>query len=255
MTSYVYAYGGNGGANGGSGAVDGASGNANATSNATGTDITSTAYAYGGASHVGDGTATATASGNGADGTVHAEAYCNYNNVANGKLVTYTNAIADAPVSGASTAKTQAGIGATSAAFSTGAQSIAQVMGVPTSADVNSVLSANSNISAAFTSDGTPDYFAIGELGGAYSTQRHRARDRNLLDPHGRGPHQDHAEGSHSRALQWNSTGAGFTSMTFDVKANGTDILNKTFTSPSAATTYFTNDALDLGALSGYGRR
>ena len=27
------------------------------------------------------------------------------------------------------------------------------------------------------------------------------------------------------------STGAGFTSMTFDVKANGADVLNKTFTS------------------------
>ncbi len=251
MTSYVYAYGGNGGANGGSGAVDGANGNASATSNATGTDITSAAYAYGGASHVGDGTATAAASGNGADGTVHAAAYCNYNNVANGKLVTYTNAIADAPVSGASTAKTQAGIGATSAAFSTGAQAIAQVMGVPTPADVNSVLSANSNINSAFTSVGTPDYFAIGELGGAYSTNDtdpetetssiHMGVDLTKITP------KDLILGLYDGT----STGAGFTSMTFDVKANGVDVLNKTFTSPSAATTYFTNDALDLGALSG----
>ena len=253
MTSYVYAYGGNGGANGGSGAVDGASGSASATSNATGTHITSAAYAYGGASHTGDGKATALASGNGADGTVHAGAYCNYYNVANGMLVTYTNAIADATVSGASTAKTQAGIGATSAAFSTGAQAIAQIMGVPTAADVTSVLSANSNISAAFAAKTNPDYFAIGELGGAYSTNDtdpetetssiHMGVDLTKITP------KDLILGLYNGT----ATGAGFTSMTFDVKANGTDILNKTFTSVSAATTYFTNDALDLGALSGYG--
>ena len=231
VTSYVYAYGGNGGANGGSGAIDGASGNASAISNATGTDITSKAYAYGGASHVGDGTAAANASGAGADGTVHAESYSNYNNVANGMLVTYTNAIADAPVSGTSAAQTQAGIGATSAAFTTGAQSIAKVMGVPTPANVTSVLSANSNISAAFTSKVTPDYFAIGELGGAYSTNDtepetetasiHMGVDLTKITP------KDLILGLYSGT----ETGSGFTSMTFDVKANGTDILNKTFTS------------------------
>jgi hypothetical protein len=46
------------------------------------------------------------------------------------------------------------------------------------------------------------------------------------------------------------SAGAGFTSMTLDVKINGTDH-NTTFNTVAAANTFFQNQAVDYGALSG----
>ena len=47
------------------------------------------------------------------------------------------------------------------------------------------------------------------------------------------------------------STAGGFQTLNFDVYANGTHSLGQSFTSVSAANTYSTDHALDLGALSG----
>jgi hypothetical protein len=45
------------------------------------------------------------------------------------------------------------------------------------------------------------------------------------------------------------SFGSGFDSLDFNVVENGTKIFDQTFTSLSAAQTFVTNDALDLGTL------
>ncbi len=43
------------------------------------------------------------------------------------------------------------------------------------------------------------------------------------------------------------ATGAGFTSLSFDVTANGTNILHRTFGSLADATAYFSDHAIDTG--------
>jgi hypothetical protein len=49
------------------------------------------------------------------------------------------------------------------------------------------------------------------------------------------------------------SLGSGISDLTFDVTANGSALVDETFTSTSAAINYFTNDALQLGAISQLG--
>ncbi len=45
------------------------------------------------------------------------------------------------------------------------------------------------------------------------------------------------------------ATGAGFTSLTFDIYADGVDVLHEVFSTVAAATSFFTNHAIDLGSL------
>jgi hypothetical protein len=254
VTSNVYAYGGNGGGN--SGGTDGASGNATATSTATSTDadVTSSALAKGGASHVGDGTASATATGTGITGTVHAESHAGNASIT-GNLVTATDAFADAPVSGASTAKTSAAIGVTSAAFdSSGKQSIAQITGAPTAGDVSAILLANPAINFGVS----PVYFGIGELGGAYSTndtgtETETSQVKETVDLTKAGTLHDLFIGFYNFGGQGNlATDPNF-SMTFDVNINGADH-SHTFTTVAAANAYFSNSGTqtqDYGSLVG----
>jgi hypothetical protein len=257
VTSNVYAYGGSGGGN--SGGTDGASGNATATSTATSTDadVTSAALAKGGQSHVSDGTASATASGTGVTGTVHAESDAGNASII-GSLVTAASAIADAPVSGASTALTWAAIGngAVSAPALVADQSVAQITAEPRTADVTAINTANSNISSAFTkNDPTPVYFGIGELGGAYSTndtgnETETSSVHMTVDLTKAGTLHDLLIGFYSgTALGSYGSDPAF-NMSLDVKVNGTDNINN-FTTVAAANTFFTNDAVDYGSLVG----
>ncbi len=45
------------------------------------------------------------------------------------------------------------------------------------------------------------------------------------------------------------ATGAGFTSLAFDIYADGVDVLHEVFSTVAAATSFFTNRAIDLGSL------
>ena len=51
--------------------------------------------------------------------------------------------------------------------------------------------------------------------------------------------------------LSTDGVGAGVTGVTFDLFEDGKDVIHKAFTTAAAATAYFTNDAIDLGALAG----
>jgi hypothetical protein len=250
---------------GGAGALGG---NATATSDAIGTTtITSNATATGGTGGAGVGTASATATGqsshggtvssaaigNGSSGTADSNASTSLT----GSLVTAASANAHAPVAGTSTALTWAaiGLGAISAPGFVADQAEAQLTAEPTSGDVNSILASNSNINTAFTAKTSPVYFGIGELGGAYSTSGsgsetetssvHMTVDlTKLVSLH------DLLIGFYSGT----SAGAGFTSMSLDVKIDGTDHVTN-FATVAAANSFFNNsgngNAVDYGALSG----
>ena len=43
--------------------------------------------------------------------------------------------------------------------------------------------------------------------------------------------------------------GAGVTGVTFDLYADGNDVIHRTFTSAAAAKSFFTNNAIDVGSL------
>jgi hypothetical protein len=237
---------------GGAGGVGAAGGNATATSDAIGTTaITSNATATGGTGGSGAGTALAKAIGHGGSGSVHAQSIAG--SVTSSSLVTAASAIADAPVAGTSTAKTWAAIGngAISSPSRVADQSEAQITAEPTTADVNAINAANPNINSAFHAGKAPTYFGIAELGGAYSaggsgSETETSSVHEIVDLTKLSALHDLIIGFYGGT----AAGAGFTSMTLDVKVNGTDH-NTTFTSVAAANAYFRNDAVDYGALSG----
>ena len=127
-------------------------------------------------------------------------------------------------------------------------------MGVPTTGQTSQACSAQIPTSAPHSRRRcTPDYFAIGELGGAYSTNDtepetetasiHMGVDLTKITP------KDLILG----LVQRNLNGLGLHQ--HDVRRQGQrdGYPQQDIHEPSAATTYFTNDALDLGPLSGYG--
>ena len=124
-------------------------------------------------------------------------------------------------------------------------------MGAPSSVSVSAILSANSNIASAFAT--SPSYFGIGELGGVLQrcgdpTQTEVSTENMSVDLTKLASVQPDL-GFYSPQ----TGGAGFSSLNLDVKENGSDALNVSFTSVAAAKAYFTNDAIDLGSLSGIG--
>jgi hypothetical protein len=255
-------------ASGGAGGTHALGGNAVATSDAIGTTlITSDATATGGA---GTGTASATATGQGISGaTVSATAIGQGSNGTadakastslTGTLVTAVQSQALAPVAGASTAKTWAAIGATSAAFdSSGKQSIAQITGDPTADDVNAIFNggANAGMYDIFHAGKTPTYFGIGELGGAYSTNNAGTETETssidmTVDLTKFSPLHDLLIGFYSGTV----TGTGSIrtdpsfSMTLYVNVNGRDH-TQTYPTIFAANTSLIGQVYDYGALSG----
>ena len=109
--------------------------------------------------------------------------------------------------------------------------------------------SADSKIDAAFGTSAT--FFALGQLGASYEGQGHGSEtttaDLNLtIDPaHLHAP--DHLViGLYGGA----GKGAGVGSVTLDISAGGNDLIDQTFTSAAAATSFLTDHPLDLGALS-----
>jgi hypothetical protein len=157
---------------------------------------------------------------------------------------------AQAPVSGTSSAQAEAAIGGSAAAFTTGEQAIATATGAPNLTSVNTVLGANSNIAAAFN-HANPSYFAMGEVGGAYSSSGSGAQvDTSTInlsvDLTQLAARNDLELGLFSGT----SSGAGWSSLHFTVVGDGNTLVDQTFATAALAVTYFTNHAIDLGSLS-----
>jgi hypothetical protein len=155
-----------------------------------------------------------------------------------------------APVSGTSNAQAEAAIGGSAAMFSTGEQAIATATGAPVPKGIIPVLDANSNIKAAFNHAGA-SYFAMGEVGGAYSsggsgTQTDTSTINLSIDLTQLASRQDLELGLFSGT----SSGSGFSSLALTVVGDGNTLVNQTFNTAAAAVAFFTNDAIDLGALS-----
>jgi hypothetical protein len=132
-------------------------------------------------------------------------------------------------------------------------QAVAQVTAEPTAADVATINGANANINAAFRTGKTPTYFSIAELGGTYSTsgsgsgsETETSSVHMTVDLTKFSPLHDLIIGYYCGT----SIAAGFASMTLDVKINGTHH-NTTFNTVAAANTFFQDQAVDYGALSG----
>ena len=92
--------------------------------------------------------------------------------------------------------------------------------------------------------------YALGELGGRYSTggsglQTQTSSVDLTVDLTQLAARKDLELGLFSGA----ALGTGFQSLTFTVIGDGATLLTKTFTSAAAAKTFFTNDAIDLGSL------
>jgi hypothetical protein len=237
---------------GGMGGVAARGGKATAMSDAIGTTlVSSNATAIGGDGGASAGRALATAIGQGGSGSVHAQS--TGGSITGGSLVTAASAIADAPVAGSSTAKTWAviGNGAVLAPALIAEQAVAQITAEPKGADVNTIEVNNPHIKAAFTTGKTPAYFGIGELGGAYSTSGSGSETETssvhmTVDLTKMASLHDLIIGFYSGT----ATGGGFTSMSLDVKINGTDHITN-IASAGSASAFFQNNAVDYGPLSG----
>ena len=94
-------------------------------------------------------------------------------------------------------------------------------------------------------------FFGIGELGGAYSTggvgssQTVTSSFNETVDLTQLNPLQDLVVGFYKGT----TVGTGVTGVTFDLYADGADVVHQTFATAAAAKTWFTNNAIDLGSL------
>ena len=202
------------------------------------------AYAIGGSGATA-GAATATISAIGTSGSVSAEALTS---TSPGHLVESVMGYSTVVVEGSAKAYSQATIGGTPATYVTAYQGVAIETGAPNAASTSAVLSANPIIATAFGS--SPVFFAIGELGGAHSTvgtdsQVITSNISFTVDLTQLAVRQDLVVGFYHPT----TLGAGVTSMTLDIYVNGTDTLNVNFVSAADATTFFTDNAFDLGSL------
>ena len=237
---------------GGAGGIGAAGGNANATAHAVGTTLVNAdATATGGSGGASAGSALAAATGQGASGDAKAASVAG--SITTGSLVTAASANADATVAGASTAVTFAEIGNNTVhgPALVSEQAIALITAEPMSGDVNTILNGNANIKSAFTTNNTPTYFGIGGLGGAYSTNGSGSETETssvhmTVDLTKVSPLHDLLIGFYNGS----ATGAGFSSMTLDVKVNGTDHITN-FANVTDGNNFFQNHAVDYGALSG----
>jgi hypothetical protein len=136
-------------------------------------------------------------------------------------------------------------------------QSEAQITAEPTLTNVNTILNANTNIKAAFTASGTPSYFGIGELGGLYPT----SGSGSVTETSAIGMTVNLTKLSSLHDLLiglYGGTALGSAasdpafSMKLDVNIDGVDH-TRTFTTVASANSFFQNNAVDYGALSGSG--
>jgi hypothetical protein len=191
------------------------------------------------------GAAEANAIATGSSGSFSASAATS---ATQGQIILSISARAEGVVDGSSNGEADAALATSSDAFVTGPQAVALAVGTPSSASTSAVLAANANIAAAFGE--SPVFFATAELGGSYSTggkttQTATGEMDEVVDLTQLSSRQDLVVGLYNG----DAVGAGVTSVTFDVYANGADLLHQTFATAGAAQAYFTDNAVDLGSL------
>jgi hypothetical protein len=165
-----------------------------------------------------------------------------------GQLVQSVSASAGGVVDGASTAQANAAIATATAGFSTLDQAIATVTGAPTAPSISAVFGSNGVIKAAFGAK--PVVFAIGELGGAFSSGGASAQTTyseidEAVDLTRLGARQNLVLGLYKGV----SLGAGVTCVTFDLYVDGADVLSKSFANGAAAQAWFADNAITVGSL------
>jgi hypothetical protein len=236
----------NGGAGGAAPGGGGAGGKAIASLTLTGAAaVSASTTATGGSSATTAGTATATTTATGLSGSFSATADTS---LAAGQLIQAASTSASGSVDGTSVAEAQAAIGGSSATFLTSGQAVALETGGPNAASSGAVLAANPNIKAAFGA--SPVFFAIGELGGGYSnggtgTQTITSSFGETVDLSKLAKRRDLLIGLDHGTV----AGSGFTGLTFDLFADGVDVIHQAFTSAATAQSYFTDHAIDVGSL------
>ena len=166
-------------------------------------------------------------------------------------MVTAVSASSTGAVDGKQTGKAKVVLGQTAQPFSAFGQAIADASGAPAGSDTAAVLAANPNIATAFGA--SPVFFAIDELGGQYAKSGGTGPETNTetvnltVDLTKLVSEQDLVVGFYNGT----ALGAGFTSMTLTITADGsaTPLFTQTFTTLASAETFFTNNAMDLGKL------
>jgi hypothetical protein len=230
---------------GATGATIGAAAAGTATLVVTGVGVVNAATtATGGAGVTLSGVGTATTTATGVSGTISAAANAS---LLTGQLVQSVAVTTSGAVDGMSVDHAYAAIGGASKSITTG-QGVAYVEGAPLAASISAVLTKNAKINTAFGA--APVFFGIAELGGGYSvggvtTQTVTSSFSETVDLTKLATPEDLVAGFYSGK----TVGTGFSSMTFDLYADGIDVVHQTFTSAKAATTFFTNNAIDLGSL------
>ncbi len=229
---------------GGAGAAAGDGGGANATLKVSGLAVAALATARAGLGAT-DGHASAKTTASGLSGVF--EAAASLPNTT-GQLIEQAAVEAFGAVSGKSTAKVKLVDASPAMAFTTQGSAVADETVAPLGADTAAVLSANANIATAFGA--SPDFFAIDELGGAYSSGGSGSETMTstadmTVDLTQVAAPQDLLIG----LFDATTLGAGFDSLTFTLVGDGQTLVSQTFTSLAAAETFFTDNPLDLGSL------
>ena len=203
-------------------------------------------------------TSSATATGTGGTGTVSAQSGATFSTAGLGlAMVDSAGASASSVLSGNGTVADSANDvalvqqGYAMPSLNTGAQGLAVITDALAVSDLNTVLTNNAAIKSAFAV--SPSYFALAQLGGRYSTAGNGKPETvntsvNLsVDLAQVASVQDLLIGFYGGTV----LGTGVTGVTLNVVANGTTLLTKSFSSGAAAQTWFTNNAVDLGSLTG----
>lgn len=239
------------GGNGGKGTANGAGGAAVAKGSATGTSYAGIqVQALGGSGAGSSGSSTATATG--ANGDIIANSSAQSANSDIGVVGTATSSLSgNGTIADSATDVAIANFGVAPPTEDVMDQCVANITGQPLAATVTRVLKKNRNIAAANTSSSL--YFANAELGGAYSKAGVGSETTtslvgcDIVSPQATGKY-DLEIGLYGGML----VGKGVTKVTLTITAGATQVLNQTFASGAAALAYFTNHALDLGALVSY---
>ncbi len=239
VVGYSSAVGGAGGA----GASYGAGGRAKATTTVTGVYVIAGSSAYGGTgATAGHAAAKTTAVGTSGYFSAYATTAPLYG------LIESAAASAYGTVDGTGKAKAKAIVGGAAMPFGTAGSAVALETAAPVAASTNAVLAANPTIAASFGA--SPTFFSVGELGGAYdaggTTSDTTTSSLSLVvDTSRLASLGDLLVGFyHPTAI-----GSGFTSLTFTLSADGSTLIDKTFTTLAAAESYFNDAAVNLGAL------
>jgi hypothetical protein len=207
-----------------------------------------TAVAVGGAGVLGGGNAAATATATGGSGTIYSGSGMS---LSPGNYVFETSAYTTASVAGKSQAKSLAVIGTQNSLFTSQQQGVALVAGLPSSSITGAILSGDQNMAAVMGVPSSPNFLAVEELGGGHSatgtalqTTDSVAEFQVALTP------QDMSS-TLELGLFLGTASHGVTGVTLDIQVNGIDLLNMSFSSGSAATTYFSDHPINLGSLGG----